>query len=284
MAKCKYCGNSMTDEAYVMNNGMCNLCLRSSQGEDDPIIARQETPVMSMQDKLDNAWARRMSELEEKEKFHPEEFEGRSIKEFKFPEFIVSKVVFCADSLNGEALLLTTHKPFETFDIVMMVIYGLFISPFVAAGLFLIGMLLYSCLGGYVDGLTGNLSSTIFLFIFACVWNGFVWGGIVWGTLIKRAYIYDWVLLKDKGIECYSGHQFKSEKANRYDLRNIDIHLDRQNAKRGYSYWLKVSNAAGENKTFEMFVDKEREGKYWESFLKWYISNYCSGHGAGKRA
>ena len=284
MAKCKLCGNAMTDEMYAMNNGMCDLCLRSANGEDDPIVASQEAPVKfsSLQDRINDARAWR-DELGEKEKFHPEEFEGKSIGEFKFPDFIVPKVVYCADSLNGEALLLTRHHPFSTVDIVIIFLMGMVFFPFVAAGLFLIGLLFYSIFIGNVSGLTGNLLATIVLFIFSCVWNGIIWYVVVWNVMLKGFYIYDWVLLKDKGVECCSGHQFKSEKAKRYEFRNINIRMEMEHGKDSNDYWIEVSNG-GNEKAFKLDVSNERQGKYWESFLKWYISNYRSGHGAGKRS
>ena len=42
MAKCKICGNYVADEMYNLNNGMCDLCVRTAQGDDDLIV---EIPV-----------------------------------------------------------------------------------------------------------------------------------------------------------------------------------------------------------------------------------------------
>ena len=40
----------------------------------------------------------------------------------------------------------------------------------------------------------------IFLIIFASVWIFGIYN-MVWKLIIKEAYFYDWVLLKDNGIE-----------------------------------------------------------------------------------
>ena len=288
MAKCKICGDIMTDEAYAMNNGMCELCMRSSLGEDDPIIVEQAAPVetLAMDNSVDSVWAR-MREEEEKEKFHPAEFEGKSIAEFKFPKFISSSVVKNFASPSGEALLLTTHQPMDTFDIVISVIIGLFLFPFVAPGLFLIGILCYAHFGGFVDGLTGQVGPTIFLIIFACIWNVVIFG-MVWNLLVRRLYIFDWMQINDKCIECCCSHEFDSKKAKRYDFRDINVHLEKKEGNKSNRYWIEISNKDSNSgvfsKSFKMEVKNEREGKYWEDFLKWYIWQCCGGRKHGKHA
>ena len=288
MAKCKICGDIMTDEAYAMNNGMCELCMRSSLGEDDPIIVEQAAPVetLAMDNSVDSVWAR-MREEEEKEKFHPAEFEGKSIAEFKFPKFISSSVVKNFASPSGEALLLTTHQPMDTFDIVISVIIGLFLFPFVAPGLFLIGILCYAHFGGFVDGLTGQVVPSIFFIIFASVWNFAVFN-MVWKLIIKEVYFFDWVLLKDNGIECCCGHEFDSKKAKRYDFRDINVHLEKREGNKSNRYWIEISNKDSNSglfsKSFKMDVKHERHGKYWEDFLMWYIWQCCGGRKHGKHA
>lgn len=274
MAKCKFCGNYVADEVYAMNNGMCDLCLRSANGEDDPIVVNQREEISeAMREQM---WQERLAAETESKKFHSNEFENKSIREYRFPSYISSEIVDCADSVTGQALLLTTHQPTTTLDIVVSVVVSVFLLPFVAAGVFITGYSIYSIANWLAGGMTGNVGEGIGMFLFACVWDTFI-SFFVYGLILRRLYIFDWVLLKDNCLECYTGHRFNAKKAKRYEFRDIDVHLVEKSGNKSYSYWIEFSDHSSGSglfrKCFKMSVDMRNEVEYWESFLKWYIQS-----------
>lgn len=275
MAKCKFCGNYVADEAYVLNNGMCDLCLRSANGEDDPLVIKQEDVVERQREQERQAM---LLANEEKDKFHPKDFEGKSIHEYKFPNFISFEIVECEDTATHEALLLTTHQPMTTIDIVITVVIGLFLSPFVAAAIGLTGYVIYLLVKWWQGN--GNLIEAIPFAVFLCIWDTSVFV-FVYKLILRRVYIFDWVLLKDNGIECYVGHKFNSKKAKRYEFNNLDVRVVEKSGNRSTRYWIELSKKdAGTGvfkKSSRMEVGMKPEGEYWENFLKWYIQSRSYG-------
>ena len=274
MSKCKICGDIMTDEAYAMNNGMCELCLRSSQGEDDPLVARQYD---DLNEKFEQSALERLAEINRTKGFDPVAFEGRFIQEYRFPKFITSSIVPSIGSRRGEALLLTTHQPYSKDDIVKHVIRGLFLLPFIVIGIMSVLFVIYMMQGGRVEGVIENSKPIPYVAIFSFIWNYVTIFMTV--SYVKTLYEYDWVLLKENWIECARGHRFDSKEAERYDFNDLDIQVNKSiaNASRYYVEFKHKSDAADKSKFgFNMKVESETEGKYWVNLIKWYSETHSS--------
>lgn len=277
MAKCKICGNYVADEMYNLNNGMCDLCVRTAQGDDDLIV---EIPVETqVNPRAQEILARRAKE-EEKYTFNCKNFEGKSIREYTFPDFIASKVVSGEGFATSEALLLTTHLGITAFEIVISIIIGFFLLPFVGVGVYFTGMQIYDLVCYFLGTGARDLGNILPMLAFICVWDTMVYL-FVYALILKSLFIYDWVLLKNDGIECYSGHSFKSKKAKKYKFQDLDVQLAIESGNKTVSYYVDFTDRHDHSffhkKKFRLKVSMDREGRYWVDFLRWFQSRSYGG-------
>ena len=274
MARCKYCGNFVEDYLYEQNNGMCNLCIRTAQGEDDPLVVRAEPEPMP---------APKVVEVENPFAFKPKMFDGKSIEEYDFQGVISSEIVDCPDTKEGKALLLTTHK--ELFGAAEKV--KAILPPVLISLLFVPFSFFPLCL--FIAELTkvpfANFKLTgdnpLGFLAFSLVGFGLTFL-VLWNGIVKNFWIFDWVLLKDNCIECYRGHKFNFKKSDKYYFDDIAaFYTDNDGGKGTHLYTVEISQPSTDlglkRHAFVMDVESGIDAEYWQEFLNWYIKRNCVG-------
>ncbi len=271
MARCKFCGNPMTDEAFALNNGMCDLCIRTAQGEDDPLVVRAEPEPMP---------APKVVEVENPFAFKPKNFDGKSIEEYDFQGVISSEIVDCPDTKEGKALLLTTHKELTSSEKIKEVVPTALVAAFL-------------CAFGSLPLVVIKSSDSFFIWIWVIVFNGI---GLysLWNGIVKKFWFFDWVLLKDNSIECCRGNEFSSKRADKYYFDDIAaFYTKRVDGKGNAFHSLEISQPSKDmnlkRHAFTMDLETQLEAEFWQDFLNWYIKRNCVGgfgsatsHGQGQ--
>ena len=266
MAKCRCCGNPMTDEAFALNNGMCEICVRTALGEDDPLIIRKEPEPMPEPDVV---------EIENPFAFKPLQFEGKSIEEYDFQGLISKDVIDCPDTKDGKALLLTTHKELTQSEKIKVIVPSVLIAAFLCA------------FGAAPLAFAG--SSEPFAWIWLIVFGGFGLFGL-WNGIVKKLWVFDWVLLKDNSIECCRGRKFNSNRSDKYYFDDIAAFYTKNDQGKGAVFYnVEISQPSKDmtmtRHAFKMDVESQLEAEYWQGFLNWYIKSKCvGGFGSGQKA
>ena len=281
MAKCKYCGNYVADEMYAQNNGMCNLCIRTAQGEDDLIIQKKEIIVTEEMRRAERA-ERELRRLKECG-FDPKEYEGKTIDEYTFPPFIKYSVVDYSEC--GRALLLNPERA-NVRNVGLMIFDGLVFSFFACIG---IGTAVYFFYALIFDMKGADFGAMVFLLVFSLFWNVSTY------FLLGRKFFRHfqgggaWVLLANDHIECCNAKMFNSKKSKKYYFDNIDIFYTRECNNDVTTNLVRISPQGIEEvvakKAFRIEMENEQEGRFLEAFLKWYVqSKGVGGFGSGQKA
>ena len=267
MARCKSCGNTMSDEAFVLNNGMCDLCVRSTQGEDDPLviqtIPRPETEA-AIAAQNNPYW------------FKPEQFEGKSIEDYDFHGMLFSRVD-CPENEYGKALLLTTHRELSDSEKAKSYISTGLISLFFSIpGIYFLHLFAEEITKVPAGGVSGDnnpykLLIGVVIFLALVVF-------ILWNNIVKKIVFLEWVLLKDNCIECSRGPKFNPNKSDKYYFDDIGVFKTEDKGGRGAEfYYVEISQPSKDlnisRHAFKIEVENRMQAEYWDGFLNWYIKS-----------
>ena len=276
MARCKYCGNFVEDYLYEQNNGMCNLCIRTAQGEDDLIVApkEREMELAGFTEATSDASLRK--DYEKTGGFESKKYENKSLREYTFPAFLKSGVI----NNNGEpALLITTIKSHEIASKLTVFCDGIFFSFFALLGLLPVVLIFMAASSGEKD----IWIVILFLLAFALFWNipTYITLGRKFFRHFKKG---DWILLTNDHFECCHGRQFNIKKTKPYYFDNIKISNKIEGDKYRRVYYVKISPPGLFKGAFKLEVPSGKDGHFVEAFLKWYInSKSVGGFGSGQK-
>ena len=301
MATCKYCGNYVADEMYEQNNGMCDLCIRTAQGEDDLIITPKRKdkllnePTFELtKEQIRDARLRNEEKWRKDFGFEIDKYENKSFNQYTFPNFIKYEVI---DYNAEQALLIMPEKSDEKPSIFWIVVDGLKYFFFALLGLVpvpFIFMIIFS-------GEKGTGPALAFLMAFFLFWS--IGAYVRLGRKFFRHFKKDgWVLITNDHFECCHGRHFDSKKAKKYYFDNVDIFY-REDYKKFYvrnSYGIRSRKKPNRcyvrimpqgiggpvvKQTFDLEVANGRVGRFVEAFLKWYVqSKGVGGFGSGRQS
>ena len=260
MLRCKCCGNQVDESVYVAQNGMCDICLHTSMGGDDPILP---PPSVDVKNQSSGNEVRQNDAV-----FDPERFVGKLISDYQFPSFITSELISSGEGFSSaQTLLLSETQDRGGCMRVFLVIMILFFSPFLLVGFGIICMLIYGVFIGHVGGITDSTEGAVACAVFAVIWNVMVYAMFI--GIIRHFISTIWINLKDDCLECYYGKVFKPEKAKKIPLQRLDVSYEvRHSSKGGTFYEMVLAPSIG--KKFKFSVRGEIEAKYWQDFLRWY--------------
>lgn len=274
MAECKICGKIMSEEAFVINNGMCDICLRTVEGDDDPILETPQIDIKPSSNDINEKFKAYEEKLRKEREFDAKNFEGKAIDEFKFPNFIWNEIRYSETGFSDKSLLLCSRGKMDTIEIVLAVIGMLFLSPFIIVGIGLIVMLIYANFFGTVGGLTGIVGANIFVIFFTIIWNAFIWG-MIWNVGMHKIWGKAWINIKEGEIECCTGRKFKPSKVKKFLISNVKaFYIEKDSGKRTvYEVYITPDekDAINSKQAFKFELEYKYAAEYWQDFLKWYI-------------
>ena len=262
MLKCKCCGNQVDECIYAAQNGMCDICLNTSMGGDDPILPPQSVYG------LDPFSGNDVSQNDTV--FDTKMFVGKQISEYQFPSFITSQIITSGEGFSSaQTLLLSETQDRSGCMRVILVVMILFFSPFLLIGFGLICILIYGIFFGRVGGITDDIGGTIGIALFTLIWNTAFYTIII--SAIRQFISTIWINLKDDCLECYYGKEFKPKKAKKIPLQGLDVSYEVKYSNKGSttSYEMVLTPSIG--KKFKFSVGR-MQGQYWQDFLRWYCS------------
>ena len=274
MAKrCAICGNQMVSSSFGHDKQICDLCLRAASGADDPVIHDAIPHVPFGKEEKRREALRR--ETLEKGRFDLENFEGKTISQYKFPPFITSKVLKPKAGIGNEALLICPRRMGRLELAVYLLFNGPVILLIVLIGL---GSIVFSVYAIF------TLSDWMMLAIpLAIIWN------LIFFIVFKmhsKEFENDWVKLNADSIEFDHGLFFNSERAKILSIDNVKASYVSKNSgaisfgKFGeisrWNHFVRIVSiipmSNGERELIEFAIVEEYMAIYWQEFLNWYIS------------
>lgn len=263
MLKCKCCGNQIDEGIYVAQNGMCELCLNTSMGGDDPILPPQS------ENRLDQLSGNDVSQNDTV--FDAKKFVGKQINEYPFPSFITSQIISSGEGFSSAQTLLLSETQDRSWILrAVLVVMILSYSPLLLIGLGFLCILIYGVFIGHIDGITDNIACAVVIAIFAVICNTAFFTMVI--GAIRQFISTIWINLKDDCLECYYGKEFKPKKAKKLPLQMLDVSYDVSSSDKGrtFSYEMVLTPSTG--KKFKFPVGGCSQVKYWQDLLRWYCS------------